>query len=399
MQDLTVIGVENGALLAASESGERFRIAIDDVLQSRLRQTSGPRTAGKRVSPREIQGHIRAGLSADEISTLTGASLADIERFEGPVVAERAYVVNSALKVAVQAENANDPLHEEPKTTFGAAIEDRLEKLNATESRWASWKDESGWIVKLSFTSGQIEHDARWQFDPKRHTLSPLNNEAITLSQHGSDLSGGLIPRLRAVSSAPPADPSEDESSDTLTFAPSSARDSIPFTRSTSQESSPAAAAAAISRAEEAPTDGNNQTADLLAALRRRRGERESVLFVDDFASAAEAESEIETDRKPTPIRTSVPSATPAAVSPAAAPPTPGTPTTTGDTGVLRPTRTSPTWATSTPDTPLAGLEKTDSTVPVPETPPAAKVTKRTRSAMPSWDEIVFGARTDDDLG
>lgn len=382
MQDLTVIGVENGALLAASESGERFRIAIDDVLQSRLRQTSGPRTAGKRVSPREIQGHIRAGLSADEISKLTGASLADIERFEGPVIAERAYVVNSALKVAVQGESANDPLHEEPKTTFGAAIDDRLEKLSATESRWASWKDESGWIVKLSFTAAQIDHDARWQFDPKRHTLLPLNNEAITLSQHGSDLSQGLIPRLRAVSNAPTTALGTDEDADTLTFEPSPARESVPFMRSTSQESSPAATAAAISRAEETPADANNQTADLLEALRRRRGERESVLFVDDFASADEGAADAPT----TPLTPTIPLA---AAGPVAA----------EGTGILRPTRTSPTWASSTPDTPLPGLEAAERPTPVADAPQATKGPKRTRSAMPSWDEIVFGARTDDDLG
>ncbi len=394
MQDLTVIGVENGALLAASDSGERFRIAIDDVLQSRLRQTSGPRTAGKRVSPREIQGHIRAGLSADEISNLTGASLADIERFEGPVMAERAYVVNSALKVAVQAENATDPLHEEPKTSFGAAIAGRLDKLSATESRWASWKDESGWIVKLNFTSGQIDHDARWQFDPKRHTLSPLNSEAVTLSQHGTDLSGGLIPRLRAVSISPTETVGQDDDADTLTFEPASPRESVSFTRSVSQESSPAATAAAISRAEEVPADGHNQTADLLAALRRRRGERESVLFVDDFASADD-------DDRPGPRKPTAPKASVAnTAGPASTPSTPGTPgnpTVAQDAEVLRPTRTSPTWARTASDTPLPGLESTGQATP--ETAPAAKTPKRTRSAMPSWDEIVFGARTDDDLG
>ena len=36
MQDLKVIGVENGALLAASDDGERYRIAIDDMMQTVL---------------------------------------------------------------------------------------------------------------------------------------------------------------------------------------------------------------------------------------------------------------------------------------------------------------------------------------------------------------------------
>ena len=40
MQELTVIGVESGALVATSEDGARFRIEIDEVLQSRIRQAS-----------------------------------------------------------------------------------------------------------------------------------------------------------------------------------------------------------------------------------------------------------------------------------------------------------------------------------------------------------------------
>jgi len=38
MEELKVIGVEDGALLVASDEGARFRLAIDEVLQSRLRQ-------------------------------------------------------------------------------------------------------------------------------------------------------------------------------------------------------------------------------------------------------------------------------------------------------------------------------------------------------------------------
>jgi hypothetical protein len=385
MQELTVIGVENGALLAASESGERYRIAIDDVLQSRLRQSIAPQSTGKKLSPREIQGHIRAGLSAEEVARLTGASVDYVERFEGPVLAERAYVVNSALKVAVQTESPVDPLNEEPTSTFGEAIDERLEGLAARDIRWASWKEETGWIVKLSFTANEIDHDARWQYDPKRHALSPLNGEAVTLSQHG-ELTEGLIPRLRAVATR------VDDSPTAFTTGPSTGPSAVPndtapglepvlYGRSTSKEvSSPAATAAAIKRAEEPPRtdDSQNQTADLLEALRRRRGEREAASFVDDFAGPEES-------RQPEPVH-------PVADEP------------------LRPTLTSAAWAVR--DTPLDGLEQpsqdgsapTDaqsqaqSPAPQNQQPQAQKATKRTRASMPSWDEIVFGARTDDDL-
>ncbi|CAD5998860.1 septation protein SepH [Agreia sp. COWG] len=373
MQELTVIGVEDGALLVASDAGERYRIAIDDVLQSRIRQTITPSTKGKRISPREIQGHIRSGLSADEVSRLTGADLDYVERFEGPVVAERAYVVNSALKVAVQIDNALDPLGEEPTSTFGEAIQERLDGLGAKDERWASWKDETGWIVKLSFTANDIDHDARWQYDPKRHALSPLNTEAVTLSQNG-EITEGLIPRLRAVGihqDAETAEPApEQQTKPTETPAsPVGLADVTAYGRgSSNSESSAAATSAAITRAEERPSESLNQTADLLEALRRRRGEREAAVFVDDFDGPAPTKEDGRSADRP--------SEAPA-----------------------KPTLTSSIWASAARrDETLDGVDgpETESSAPPAATQP--KPPRRSRAAMPSWDEIVFGARSDDDL-
>ena len=53
MQELKVIGVESGALVVMSDDGDRFRIEIDDVLQSRIKQHQHAKNAsGPRVSPR-----------------------------------------------------------------------------------------------------------------------------------------------------------------------------------------------------------------------------------------------------------------------------------------------------------------------------------------------------------
>ncbi|KQR22094.1 hypothetical protein ASF79_07295 [Agreia sp. Leaf335] len=379
MQELTVIGVEDGALLVASDAGERYRIAIDDVLQSRIRQTLTPSSTGKRVSPREIQGHIRSGLSAEEVSRLTGADLDYVERFEGPVLAERAYVVNSALKVAVQIDSALDPLGEEPTSTFGEAIQERLEGLGASDERWASWKDETGWIVKLSFTANEIDHDARWQYDPKRHALTPLNTEAVTLSQNG-EITEGLIPRLRVVSPRV-----EAEESPAATPAPVATNDTAPnpeviaYGRSgSSGESSPAATSAAISRSEERPAENLNQTADLLEALRRRRGEREAAVFVDDFDDSGSAPTSPPAGDRAGSQR---PSDAPREKRDAEA----------------RPTLTSSIWASAARNDTLDGIDAPESDSPAP-TASQPKPPRRSRAAMPSWDEIVFGARTDDDL-
>lgn len=197
MEDLRVIGVESGALIVASDEGERFRIAVDESLQSKLRQALPDPGTGRKLAPREIQAHIRSGMSAQDVASITGASLEYIERFEGPVLAEREYVVSSALAVPVHTPMDTDPLAQ--GSSFGSVILGRLHELNAIDERWASWKEEgAGWVIKLSFTAEQIDHDARWRFDPKKSSLAPLNNEAITLSQQG-ELTGSLIPRLRAV--------------------------------------------------------------------------------------------------------------------------------------------------------------------------------------------------------
>jgi hypothetical protein len=184
MQDLRIVGVENGALVVATDDGTRFRLPIDEALHAKLRQSIPDTGAARKLAPKDIQAHIRSGMSAQDVASITGVPLDYIQRFEGPVIAEREFVVQSALDVHVHTAADTDPMRQ--GMTFGQAIRERLHDLGGTNERWASWKETSnGWIVKLSFTANHIDHDARWQFDPKKHTLAPLNNEAITLSQQG----------------------------------------------------------------------------------------------------------------------------------------------------------------------------------------------------------------------
>src|SRR5690606_33982224 len=113
-----------------------------------------------------------------------GAPIEYIQRFEGPVLAEREFVVQAALDVPVRTAGDTDPLAQ--AGTFGIAIRERLAGLGASGERWSSWKEAAaGWVVKRSFTAEQIDHDARWQFDPRKQSLVPLTNEAVTLSQQG----------------------------------------------------------------------------------------------------------------------------------------------------------------------------------------------------------------------
>jgi hypothetical protein len=332
MQELKVVGVEDGALVVTNHDGERYRVAIDEMLQSRLRQIKPEPATGIKVSPREIQAHIRAGMSSAEVAELTGAAIGYVERFEGPVMAEREYIVSSALGVPVRTASDIDPLGE--GDTFGSVIRDRLAALGASGERWTSWKDEDGdWIVKLTFTADEVDHDARWTFEPRKLSLAPSNADAHTLSQQG-ELQTGLVPRLRAVA---PVVPVPDESRfDSGAFA----FEDQPAARPEPAPAPQPVASRAVGRVAEEKQDVNH-TADLLAALRKRRGEREAAGVRDSGPQAVDvplevfdAETSSAAQREP-----------------------------------VEPNQSGP-----------------------------VRGAKRGRRAMPSWDEIVFGARGDDDL-
>ncbi|WP_091233835.1 septation protein SepH [Microbacterium sp. 3J1] len=350
MENVTIVGTEAGVLVLATESGERFSLPIDDVLHREIRRAtrqSEPSTQRLAASPRDIQAQIRAGLTAPEVAELLGITVEDVSRFEGPVLAEREHVIGQALAVPVLIGSEVEP---DAQPTFGTAIRAKLSEVEATAERWASWKEESGWIIKLEFSANEVEHDARWSFDPRRSALSPLNADATQLSRQGS-LPEGLIPRLRAVEAERPASPYKDESRfDSGAFGPRLVASSdIPLDdRPTPERSSSSVQEAATKRAPDAPTT-SPETADLLEALRRRRGQRESAPVIASDIDDAEAADE------PNPIALFD--------------------------------------AAFEPEEPEPEEEPRPS---APEQSTENGGRRKRRNAMPSWDEIVFGARTDE---
>jgi len=352
MDELTVVGAEDGALIVVSSAGDRYRVPITDGLHAALRQHRPSGTSAHRVGPKDIQAAIRAGQSAAEVAAATGEPLEYIERFEGPVLAEREYVIASARRVtvAVAAEGDTGALQ-----TFGAVIDERLGELSARDVRWATAKRAGQWILSVSFVDDDIAREAQWTFDPKKGSLAPANHEAQSLSQQG-DAPERVVPRLRAV-------PAEDRGA-------SSRFDSgaFEFDDDPEAEADPpriGAASTGSSVASE-PSTPMNQTADLLEALRKRRGERETAQSPDEERESA---------------RAAHPS-----------------------TGSIRivdiPLDDPPEEVGTTVEDPAGGGARTadaaeTSEEPVPE---ARKPSgRRGRAAMPSWDDIVFGTRPDDD--
>lgn len=345
MEQLKVVGTEDDRLVVATETGDRFSLTIDDVMRAELRRARRdhePERRTPRPNPRDVQAHIRAGLSTEEVAELLGAKVEDVARYEGPVLAEREHVVGQALAVAVLLGGDFDA---ETPATFGTAVRAKLAEAGATGERWTSWKEPTGWVVKLEFTAGDVDRDARWSFDPRRSSLAPLNADATQLSRQGS-LPDGLIPRLRVLDV-----PVKDESRfDSGAFGPRrvpSAEVEAPPAVVVAPPT-PSAQHAAIKRAPEHPST-STETADLLEALRRRRGQREPLPGLDFEEQPAHA---------------------PVALFDALEP----------------------------------GYDEIPQEEPrVEQMPEVARATGTTesgrrkgRSSMPSWDEIVFGARTED---
>jgi len=383
MRELRVVRPVDGALVVATDDGEEYRLPVDQALRSKLRQTGGEVAAAEhKAPPRQIQALVRAGRTTEEVAALTGASVDQVRRFEGPVLAERSFVLQTARGVPVTVADA--VLSDSTGGTFGAVIDARLAAAEATERSWSSYKDaEHGWLVRVTYATREVEREAVWRFDPKTSSLAPQAGDAHVLSQHSADV-GPLVPRLRAVGDGDRAARGDDSGrfdSGAFEIEPEPFDpfvDAVPE-RQRSDVRSPASLAA-VNRDPDAPGPVHDQTEDLLEALRRRRGERE--------AARTAPEADLHPRHPATGTVRVVDVPLDAWRTPEASDDEPE--------GDQPPTRQAPrTRPPMAPRTPEPRQDRRQEQRPAEERP-APTTKRRGRTAMPSWDDIVFGARPED---
>ncbi|WP_258805640.1 septation protein SepH [Pseudarthrobacter sp. NS4] len=221
MQDLRLVGVHDDGthLLLSGAGGEMFQLPIDEALRMASRSTAKPKAdrAAIPMSPRDIQARIRAGATAADVAELSGLPLAKVERYEGPVLAEREYVAQQARKVEVATPS---PGHDAYRSAFGdspATLADMVSHrlsahgIDPSTVEWDSWRRQDGtWTVSASFEPkidgaagiGE-EPPALWTFSPARKSLQNANRWAQQLSE--LEPLDGPVParRLSAVSDRP----------------------------------------------------------------------------------------------------------------------------------------------------------------------------------------------------
>lgn len=184
MHDLQLVGVHSDGdhLLLIGGDGQRYRVLIDDSLRAAVRRDRA-RLGQLQIAmegalrPKDIQARIRSGQSAEEVAAASGLPIEHVRRYEGAVLAEREHVARRARSITVRRRQGQAPGLEE------LAVE-RLTARDAADTReWDAWRrDDGSWTVRLSFRTGSKERTAHWRFDLVTTSLEPLDDEARWLT-------------------------------------------------------------------------------------------------------------------------------------------------------------------------------------------------------------------------
>ncbi|MCL3862194.1 septation protein SepH [Actinotalea sp. K2] len=207
MSELKLVGLhEDGEhVVLEGPDGQRFHLPIDEALRAAVRRDR-PQLEQVRVEqsgtlpPREIQARIRSGLTAAEVAESVGMAVEQVRRYEGPVLAEREFIAAQARATRIGRE-ASAPV-------LGDLVTDRLATrgVDLSTLAWDAFRPPSApWTVQVSFTvSGPTaaERSARWVYDAGTRSVRAVDDEARWLSE--TELADEPIPRrhLAAVRSS-----------------------------------------------------------------------------------------------------------------------------------------------------------------------------------------------------
>ncbi|MFJ7181382.1 septation protein SepH [Streptomyces massasporeus] len=220
MPELRVVAVSNDGtrlVLKAADSTE-YTLPIDERLRAAVRGDR-PRLGQIEIEveshlrPRDIQARIRAGATAEEVAQMAGIPVDRVRRFEGPVLAERAFMAERARKTPVRrpGENSGPPL--------GEAVQERLLLRGADKDtvQWDSWRRDDGtWEVLLVYRVAGEPHAASWTYDPPRRLVQAVDDEARSLIGESDDLAAPepsfpFVPRIARLPRDRPLDRPERE--------------------------------------------------------------------------------------------------------------------------------------------------------------------------------------------
>jgi hypothetical protein len=185
MADLKVVGrTEDGTSIELADGdGKTYFVRISDNLKALVNQPRlvavTPLDARATFSVKEIQSRLRAGESAAAISSTTDWSIEKIEKFSGPIMQERAYIIGVALETPLRRENG--------APTLATATISQLQPrgVDMTEVEWNTRRNNDGsWTIILQYplSNNSGIGEALWNFELENRTLEAEDDGARWIS-------------------------------------------------------------------------------------------------------------------------------------------------------------------------------------------------------------------------
>ena len=179
MSELRVTGrSEDGShLLLTDAEDKEFTLRISDNLRATINQ---PRLASvptenpePTMSIKELQARLRAGASIEDLAREAGWSYDKVERFAGPILQERAYVLSLAYAVVIKSTGS---------LTFIEVVTNRL-AANGVSADSLNWnthrRDDGQWVIRLSYPNRDGHGDAVWFFDMAKRVIVSEDDGAM----------------------------------------------------------------------------------------------------------------------------------------------------------------------------------------------------------------------------
>lgn len=218
MSEFRLIGRsdDGNELLLESIEGQSHRLLIDDKLRALVNQPRLVVVADEDeqslLTVKEVQARLRGGESIDSIARTSDWSPQKIEKFSGPIMQERAYVIGLALIAQLRKEKQSP--------TLSAATISQLAPRGVDMSlvEWNTWRLPDGsWNIILFYpTKDGSMSEANWSFNLSNRNLEALDQGAAWIAGDELDArtttpSHGIVypsstPPPRLVSVREPAD-------------------------------------------------------------------------------------------------------------------------------------------------------------------------------------------------
>lgn len=184
---------DGAAVVLADDHGGQYRLAVDERLRAASRG-DGARLGQIEIMmessmrPAEIQARVRSGESPEAIARAGSMPVERVLRFAGPVLQERALVVQRARGTRCR------PVGDGDAPLLAEVVDGQLTRqgIDPESATWdAGRRDNGTWRITVRYSGGRAPNEAVWVFDPLSQQVRPNDDAARDL--------------LTSMSSAPPA--------------------------------------------------------------------------------------------------------------------------------------------------------------------------------------------------